>query len=92
MNQTKQAVGNLNSLIAIGAALGVVGGIVLATAWPGTEIDIITGRAMDTGSGFWTVVGALVAWVGNALLFVGLTGWGVKVGREASPTRLHESA
>jgi hypothetical protein len=27
----------------------------------------------------------LIAWAGSALLFVGLVGWGVKYGREASP-------
>lgn len=76
---------SLAACVTIGLILSVVGGIVAAVAWPGTEANLITGELEDTGNGWVTLLGALGAWAGSALMFVGLVGFGVKLGREASP-------
>ena len=51
----------------------------LFLAWPPMD------GLEESGNMFVAAAGMLLAWLGNALLFVGLVGWGVKVGREASP-------
>lgn len=77
-HQTKQAVSNLQAFVTVGLVLGIAGGIILAFPWPSTEAE--------SGSGLGVAFGFLVAWIGNVMLLVGLIGWGVKIGREASPT------
>ena len=77
-HQTKQAVDNLKGFVAVGLILVIIGGLILAFAWP-SSVD-------ESGSGFGVAVGFLFAWIGNVMLFVGLIGWDVKMGREASPT------
>ena len=59
--------------------IGASGGVILFLAWPSTD------GFEKSGNMFIAVVGMLVTWLGNAMLFVGLVGWEVKVGREASP-------
>ena len=70
--------------------MAVVGGAIIGLAWPGTELETSSGlfedpELKDTGSAAGVWFGGVVAWVGNVLLFVGLIGWGVKLGRDASP-------
>ena len=77
--ETRQARDMLRTLVIGGLILGAVGGLMLGLAWP-SDVD-------EQGSTFFTLVGAVVAWLGNALLFVGLIGYGVMLGREASPRK-----
>jgi hypothetical protein len=83
---TNRARSTLRQFVAWGFAIGLVGGLMMVLTWPGTEVGML-GEAEETGSAVGFAVGALVAWVGNVLLFVGLVGWGVKYGREASPAQ-----
>ncbi|GAA4726353.1 hypothetical protein GCM10023350_06360 [Nocardioides endophyticus] len=77
----------LKKLILGGIGLSIIGGVVAFAAWPGTELvtsgagEVGTG---DTGSAVVAALGALAAWAGNMALLVGLVGWGVKLGNEAT--------
>jgi hypothetical protein len=80
----------LRQLVVWGFAIGVLGGLVMGLTWPTTEVSdrLLSGLALEEkGSVIGFTIGGLIAWVGNTLLFVGLVGWGVKYGREASPSQ-----
>jgi hypothetical protein len=75
MTPKRQAQSTLRQFVVWGFAIGLLGGLIMGITWPGAE---------ETGSTIGFVIGLLIAWAGNALLFVGLVGWGVKFGRDAS--------
>lgn len=56
-----------------GVALAVLGGVVLGVAFSAEEVNP------------WGVLaGSAASWGGTALTFIGLVGWGVKLGNEAT--------
>ncbi len=65
-----------------GVILNTIGVGVMFLAWPST-----TGSGFSeqqSGSSFWTFVGAVSTAAGGALVLVSLIGFGVKLGREAA--------
>lgn len=84
LTTTAQAGQALARLCGVGLVLTVVGGIVLAATWPGTEVGSFGGETKDTGSAALTVVGGLIAAAGNYMVLVALIGWGVRLGNLAS--------
>jgi hypothetical protein len=88
MDQRSKAIDQLQGCIIAGTVLGVIGGFIAALTIPGTEVSVISGDVEETGSQWGFIVGLLLAFGGNALLAVGLVGWGVKLGREASPEKV----
>ena len=80
----KTARESLRAFVIVGAILGVVGGLIMGLTWPHEDAGLIVEQK---GSAVGLAIGALIAWAGNVLLFVGLIGWGVALGREASPAR-----
>lgn len=80
----KSARESLQACVAVGLILGLIGGVVMGLAWPGEEIGSL-GSVTETGSPVLAAIGAVVAWAGNVLLAVGLVGYGVMLGRQASP-------
>lgn len=73
----------LSRLCGAGLALAIVGGAMVLMAWPGTEANIL-GTPEETGSAVVTVLGGLIATVGNYMVLVALIGWGVRLGNLAS--------
>lgn len=67
----EEAQSSLKQLLVWGIVISIVGGV-------------IAGSAFSADSSFAVFLGAVVAWVGSALLLVSLIGYGVKVGREAA--------
>lgn len=84
MNTRKDARGQLQTLVIIGLIIGAIGGLVTALAWPGEDVSSF-GGVTETGNTAVAIAGTLIAWAGNAMLFVGLVGYGVMLGREAAP-------
>lgn len=81
----RQAEKNLWAYTRAGLVLAILGGGIMAVAWPHTTIDTF-GNPENHGSRLLTDLGMVLAYAGNLFLFVGLVGWAVKFGREASPT------
>ncbi|MBB3044899.1 hypothetical protein [Nocardioides soli] len=81
------AQGLIKNLILGGIGLAIIGGAIAFLAWPGTEVassalgDVDT---EETGNAVIAAMGAAAAWAGNLLLLVGLVGWGVRLGNEAT--------
>jgi hypothetical protein len=75
----------LFKLTAIGLVIAVIGGIIAGMNWPRTELTVL-GREKEVGNYAAFVLGSLMGWAGSMMLFVGLIGYGVKLGRKASPT------
>lgn len=73
----------LSRLCGAGIALGIIGGIVMAVAWPTTEVGIL-GDPEESGSAGVAIFGGLLCALGNYMVFVALIGWGVKFGNLAS--------
>ena len=67
-----------------GAAAYLAGIIIAGLAWP-HEVAGEFGQETQ-GSRAWTVVGVVVLSAGAAFALIGIIGWGVKYGREASRT------
>lgn len=67
-----------------GGAVYLVGMAIAGAAWP-REVAGEFGPETQ-GSRFWTVLGLVVLSTGAAFALVGIIGWGVKYGREASGT------
>jgi hypothetical protein len=82
--QQRDAVSTLRAFFGLGLAFAVIGGIMLTVFWPHLEIDAVTGADMS-GSTTGVAIGWLLLAIANMLLFVALIGYGVKLGREASP-------
>jgi hypothetical protein len=78
---------HLQALTVVGAVLALVGGTLAGLTWPHDTVSAF-GSVQHHGSGVGLAIGAALAWVGQAFLFVGLVGWGVKLGRQASPDRI----
>jgi hypothetical protein len=79
-----KALGQLRTLIWIGAPLYGVGSVIFAVAFkrwsrPGIDADMLSGGPI---AGMY--VGGLIATAGIALLLVAMLGWAVKLGREAA--------
>ena len=66
-----------------GAAAYLAGITIAGFAWP-HDVAGEFGREIQ-GSRLWTVFGLVVLSAGAAFALVGIIGWGVKYGREASP-------
>jgi hypothetical protein len=79
----KKAESILTQFVGWGLGVGLLGGIIMGLTWPSADTGAF--GAEETGSAIGFLIGSLIAWAGNALLFVGMVGWGVKYGREASP-------
>ena len=78
------ALGQLRTLIWIGAPLYGLGSVIFAVAFkrwsrPGIDADTLSGGPI---AGMY--VGGLIATVGVGLLLVAMLGWAVKLGREAA--------
>lgn len=82
--KARSALDSLRALVAVGLIIGAIGGLVMGMAWPGEEVGAF-GGVEESGNAVVALIGALVAWIGNVLLFVGLIGYGVMLGRQASP-------
>jgi hypothetical protein len=73
----------LSGLLVGGGFLSLIGAALFLACWLARSSALADGA--DPGnSSFFIVVGALVSVVGEAMLLVGLIGWGVKLGREAA--------
>ena len=81
----KQARSALLQFALWGVAISLVGIVIAGTTRPHVdELGLYSGDE----AGFW--FGMVIAWIGNLLLLVAVVGWGVKLGREAWPTRQQE--
>lgn len=83
-SRAEGAVAHLKDLVRYGVGLNLIGGLIMALAWPRTSSDF-TGTS-ESGNAVLALLGAAVAWGGSMFLLVGLVGFGVRLGREASPT------
>jgi hypothetical protein len=80
-----EQVKRLRDLVVAGVVLYVIGTAAVFLAWPSSDGSGLF--AEESGSWFWTFVGALAASGGAGMLLVGLIGYGVKYGREAVTLR-----
>ena len=62
-----------------GVMASVLGTIGVVAGWPNT--NAYTG---ETGSWWVSGVSGVIAWAGSVMLAIGVIGYGVKLGREAS--------
>jgi hypothetical protein len=83
MTPKRQAQNTLRQFVVWGFAIGLLGGLIMNLTWPATQVGTL-GDVEETGNQIAFMIGVLFAWVGNVLLLVGLIGWGVKFGRDAS--------
>jgi hypothetical protein len=74
----------LRHLMAWGIIVNIVGGFIVGFQWPSSSVNPLTGVVEDDGSMGAVIVGLFIAWAGSMMLFVGMVGWGVKLGRDAS--------
>jgi hypothetical protein len=79
-NESREAAASLRAAVLAGLVIAVVGLIVAGAAWPSTDMF-----GDKTGSAGGAMIGLAVTWSGSMLLLVGVIGYGVKLGREASP-------
>lgn len=73
----------LRDLTAVGAGLYLIGIILTVVTWPSDSGGRYGG---SSGSALWATLFAVLTSVGACLLLVGLVGYGVKIGRQASPS------
>jgi hypothetical protein len=83
LSATEAATRTLGWLLVGGGLLSLVGVVTFFGCWLGRTSALAHGTEAG-GFAPFIVLGALVTLVGNALLLVGLIGWGVKLGREAA--------
>ncbi|QKE85124.1 hypothetical protein [Arthrobacter sp. NEB 688] len=73
----------LGDLTAVGAGLYLIGMVLTVVTWPSDSGGRYGG---SSESALWATLFAVLASVGACLLLVGLVGYGVKIGRQASPS------
>lgn len=73
----------IGRLLLWGVILLLVGYAIAVFNWPGEEIETFSDDVTQTGSQGAVALGFLVAGVGQLMAFVGLIGWGVRLGMEA---------
>lgn len=79
-----EAQGQINVCIVAGALLALLGGVVAGATWPRTTVSAL-GDPESVGNYAVFVSAALVSWAGSMVLLAGLVGYGVMLGRQASP-------
>ncbi|WP_447646753.1 hypothetical protein [Nocardioides zeae] len=75
----RSSAGGPVGLIASGFVVTVVGGFLAAAMWPG-EMLLYGGATVETGSELGALVGASIAFVGTAVVAVGVVFLGVYLG------------
>jgi hypothetical protein len=83
LSATEAAARRLTALLVGGGLVSLAGVALFFGCWLARSSALAHGTEAG-GFAPYIVLGALVTLVGNALLLVGLIGWGVKLGREAA--------
>ena len=83
LSTAAQADQALSRLCGTGLVLAIVGGAMILLAWPETTVSAL-GTPEESGNAAVSVLGALIAAVGNYMVLVALIGWGVRLGNLAS--------
>ena len=91
MTRMKPAALRLRELVIYGSVIYLIGVLVMALAWPRSSTDTsgLYTAEVERGSAVVATLAAVGVSVGACVLLVGLIGYGVKYGREASPMSEH---
>lgn len=82
-DQTKLARNRIGTMAAAGAALALIGVILVGVPEPAPTVDALGN--VETTSDWRGLVGLAALWAGSFIATVGAIGYGVRLGREASP-------
>lgn len=82
----------VKSLFMLGPLLLLIGVAVMTSNWPSSESYSIAGEvySSDTGSGFGAFIGAVLAVIGQTMLFIAIIACGVRIGTRPDVPTLSE--